>query len=118
MSNLIRVEDANNFTIQNNFISGTSVWGISLCPRAVNGTITENKLSANGLRQTPGSGGILLYQTNNIVIAKNTVSFGYDGVFICYSGPTYVYGNNITDNQEVGFVLESTVTTQSYMETT
>ncbi|MCW4047109.1 MAG: right-handed parallel beta-helix repeat-containing protein [Candidatus Bathyarchaeota archaeon] len=104
--NGIWVADATNFTIKNNVISGNRQWGIFLYPRAVNGTITENTLSGNGWRQVPeGDGGIGLYGANNTVITKNTLSFGYEGLDIQFSDATYVYGNNITDNQEAGLIF-------------
>jgi parallel beta-helix repeat protein len=104
--NGILVQDATNFTFKNNVISSNRQWGIFLYPRAVNGTITENTLSGNGWRQVPeGGGGIGLYGANNTVITKNTLSFGYEGLDIQFSGATYVYGNNITDNQEAGLIF-------------
>jgi parallel beta-helix repeat protein len=104
--NGILVQDATNFTFKNNVISNNRQWGIYLYPRAVNGTITENTLSGNGWRQVPeGGGGIGLYGANNTVITKNTLSFGYEGLDIQFSDATYVYGNNITDNQEAGLIF-------------
>jgi parallel beta-helix repeat protein len=104
--NGILVQDATNFTFKNNVISSNRQWGIFLYPRAVNGTITENTLSGNGWRQVPeGGGGIGLYGANNTVITKNTLSFGYEGLDTQFSDSTYVYGNNITDNQEAGLIF-------------
>ena len=46
-----------------------------------------------------------LYGGSNVVIANNTLSDGYEGLDLQFAKSTYVYRNNITNNQEVGLIF-------------
>lgn len=101
----IWVYEADNFVIENNDISDNSLWGIMLYPLATNGTISGNTLTDNGLGQVEG-GSIYLYSTANITLANNTLTDGYEGITMAYSGPTCIYGNSIKGNQASGISLD------------
>jgi parallel beta-helix repeat protein len=96
----IWVEAGDKFVIKNNQIS-TTANGIYLYPRALNGIISENTFTANGLGQGKGSA-IVLFGTDNMTIDNNSFSDGHNGITLNFSNATYVYGNNIADNQGYG----------------
>jgi parallel beta-helix repeat protein len=94
----IWVETGNNVVLKNNEISGSYNFAIHVYPQGRNVLISENNIIGNGLAKFSG-GGVYLWGATNTTIAYNSFSANLYSMDLYFCGPTYIYGNNITDNQ-------------------
>ena len=108
-SNGIRLISEHNVISENN-ITGISDTAITLSRS--NNWISDNTISGSGLI------GIKLVSGGNVTVTANSLSgngltaldtgylFSRGGILLSHGGPYYVYGNNITDNQDFGIQFD------------
>jgi len=91
----INVERASNLLISGNNITGNGGKGISASSSSSsNITITANNITENYIGITVTS--------RNVAVSGNNILGNKFGLNLEWWGPYYLYGNNITDNQEYG----------------
>ncbi len=95
----IKLDDVQNCSIINNYISNTWV-GIYVISSS-NITITDNNVSSNGEK------GIYLYLSSNNTVTGNYVSNNWDGIWLEDTNGTNIYDNTVYNQTSYGIRLIS-----------
>lgn len=96
----VRIENANNCIVRNNIFK-ENVYSVYLA-KAENCLIENNDIHTVSNREATSGNGIHLWNSKNTKIVNNSIEGHRDGIYIEFSGDSWIKGNSVKHNIRYG----------------